>query len=379
LNTTKVMEDGKEYKVVDPAKPVNGIKLAHIHLPYMDGRAPFWGQAVDNTWPSPAHNDEYRTKMRKVLRPLLESRGIAPGIWPMFGGGYRFSLWFKGDAEKELKQLGAAIPSPVPDWTDYVKTDKSIKDDKIGVRLAHYDHDSQVGATGRQSHHLTQFLLADFFSNTNQTPAFVAARKYPGVTVNTKGEVTQIAAKEQGAAKDETIDVEATKGKGRGSDMPTISLAAVTHQKGKLHVTPEADEQPGGSAKKTQGNSLKNEFTRQLPSALAAADATSYKAYFNDHTKDDAAAAIYSAAQATYAAVEHHMSKQLEKNMPQLEYDYYLGLVEDTPQDIRDKTTPDVKTDAQTKFQDALAKIPAESKKHNEKEMREKFGWKVTT
>src|SRR5262249_1498180 len=132
-----------------------------------------------------------------------------------------------------------------------------------------------------------------------------------------------------------TINVDMTKGGGRGTNMPAISLAAVTHQKGKLHITPEADD-VNGSTKKTQGAALKNEFQRRLPPAVSAPNVTAYKAYVNQQGRDEVAKQIFRAVQQTYAAVEHHMSVQLEKNMPRLEFQYYSGLVEGTAQDLAD-------------------------------------------
>ncbi len=63
--------------------------------------------------------------------------------------------------------------------------------------------------------------------------------------------------------------------------------------------------------------------------------------------------------------------------MAPLEFQYYAGLVEGTPQDIADKTNPDTETAAQKAFKTALDRIPALAKKHNHDEML-KFGWKTT-
>ena len=306
--------------------------------------------------------------MRKALRALLEAEGIRPGIWPLFGSKYQFSLFFKSQAETYLKQLQGAKPNPVPDWKDYVKTDETTPS-PIGVRLAHYDHASQKG-TGRESHHLTQYLIADFFSNSNDTKAFEATRDYPGVT-RVSGVVKTIS---NASSAGDAIDVDATKGQGRGAKMPTISLAAMTHQKGRLHVTPEADDTTSGT-KKSQGSALKNEFIRRLPPALASTKDSEFKAFVNQD-RDAAAKAIYRAAQLTYVTVEHHMSTQLENNMAELEYQYYMGLVENTPQDLRDATNPDKETQAQKDFKAALQKVPDVARKHNDEGMKG-FGWKL--
>ena len=376
LRGRKVPVAGIDVNALDLSNPVEKISLVHIHLPYIDGRSPIWGKAIDNTWP--AQTPDFRTRMRHAVRPLLESKGIQPGIWPLFGQDFRFSLFFTSEAEKYLKSKEAEKPDPVPSWQDYVKTGKAEGGD-VGLRLAHYNHASQRGK-GRQSHHLTQFLVAEFFANSNDSKAFDGTRRYPGVRpvgaavskAVGSGSVGAIADKDSGGA---AIDVDTTKGKDRGGAMPTISLAAVTHQKGKLHVTPEADESIGGSVK-TQGTAMKNEFQRRLPPDVVSPNANTFQAYVTKRGNDVVAGEIYSAVQQTYAAVEHHMSSQLDKNMAQLEYQYYTGLVEGTSQDLADATNQDIETPAQKQFKASLAAIPAIARKHNEDEML-KFGWKV--
>lgn len=371
LNTTKVAAAGKEVTAVDLANPVKQVALVHIHLPYMDGRAPFWKAAIDKTWLD--KSDDWKTSMRRALRPLLESKGIVPGIWPFFGAEFRFSLMFKDEAEQYMKQRAGAVPDPVPSVADYIMPKSDDLTRIVGVRLATYDHGSQKGA-GRESHHLTQYLLADFFSNTNSSKPFLAARDYPGIKRD-KDVVKWIAPSDAASKPADAIDVEATKGDGRGKNMPTISLAAVTHQKGKLHVTPEADD-VGGKSKPAQGYALRNRFADKLPDAIAGANEAAYKKYVGEHGRDATAAAIFHAAQQTYASVEHHMSKQLEQNMPRLEYNYYMSLVEGTKQDIGDPANPSVMTAAQKKLEAGLQLVPPLAKQHNLDGMAV-FGWNI--
>ena len=156
--------------------------------------------------------------------------------------------------------------------------------------------------------------------------------------------------------------------------MPTISLAAVTHQKGKLHVTPEPDET---GKKKTQGAAMQNEFKRHLAPEITGNDVTKSNNYITLKGRDVVAAEIYRATQSTYATVEHHMSKQLAANMSQLEFDYYCDIAKGTPQDIADPSKPASMTPAQIAFRQALDKIPALAKQHNRDGMI-KYGWDVS-
>src|SRR5205814_1052432 len=109
----------------------------------------------------------------------------------------------------------------------------------IGLRLATYAHSSQK-ATGRESHHLTQYLVADFFSNQNTTgKAFAPGRKWPGVRMSSKG-VDTFQAPDR-----DVIQIGKTRDDDRGGVMPAISLAASTHKGGSLHITPEPDDFKG--------------------------------------------------------------------------------------------------------------------------------------
>jgi len=85
---------------------------------------------------------------------------------------------------------------------------------------------------------------------------------------------------------------------------------------------------------------------------------------------------IFRATQATYATVEHHMSSQLDKNMAQLEFDYYCDLVRGTSGDIDDKADTSKMTPEQIEFRKALDAIPAVAKEHNRTGMLN-FGWSL--
>jgi hypothetical protein len=377
LNHTKVTApSGQEMETVDDQNPVKEIKILHIYLPYIDGRSPLWIDAVNNTWPGA--DDKQRAKIRLQLRPHFEKKGIVSGIWALFGNKYQFSYLFKREVDELVKAAitgGALDPKELPQWSDYVKPQKEASGTNIGLRLATYEDPSQEGA-GRASHHLTQYLLADYFANSNKAQPFRKGRDYPGVTW--EGDLIKLIAKKPGeTAVDGAIHVAKTKGdNGRGNKMPAISLATPTHQSGRLHITAEPDD-IGGTTKKSQANAVHNEFSRHMPAALMAADNSVYQQYIKQYGDDAVAKTIYVAAQRTYKEVEKRMSESLQVRMPQLELEYYKELAAGTPNDLQDRFNPDGKTKDETDFMSKLDKVPREAKKHNEKIMREEFGWKL--
>ncbi|PYS66947.1 MAG: hypothetical protein DMF69_24530, partial [Acidobacteria bacterium] len=216
-NLTKVpAPSGVDVETVDDTKPISEMKLLHIYLPYIDGRSPLWMKAVENTWPG--RDEKTLSKIRVQLRAHHERKGVVAGIWAMFGKAYMFSMIFTKEVDALVKAAvsGRSLdPKDLPSTDEYAKTDKTIAS-PIGVRLATYDDTSQKGA-GRHSHHLTQYLIADFFANTNTVKPFETKRTYPGVTFGTDG-VTTIAEKPGETSRDKAIYVGETKGEGRGKD-----------------------------------------------------------------------------------------------------------------------------------------------------------------
>lgn len=383
---------------VDLQKPVRSIKVRHVHLPAIGGGADLWSMAVHNTWPKSRTDEAYYKRLRRKLRPILQSWGTEVGVWAIFGSEYVFGRLLVKAVNDAVDRVDA---SPVA-WTDYVNTSAAAPG--IGLRLSNYQDDTRVGRQDRESHHLVQYLVGEFFANENDKKAFDKARVYPGVipvagspaTPLNGREVARIVPSAQGSG---GIQVARTSGKGRGGEMPTISLAATTHQRGKLHITPQADETPGNTSRSTQAGMLVNFFRDQLPRPLTdeprAEDTNTFSGpgRGNDTSKfkgpdgtfehwvadtgpDKVAQTIHEAVQATYAKVEADMARQLKDNMPGLEYQYYLALVEDSTYDIGPrKDAPE--TEQQRLFMEALARIPALAKAHNASVLKD-FGWRTT-
>jgi hypothetical protein len=249
-----------------------------------------------------------------------------------------------------------------------VRTDKDLPDN-IGLRIATYGHPSQWG-TGRESHHLTQFLLADYFANTANMPAFKKARTYPGVKKNRKGEVELISKSAIATGnKDETVLVGVTRFPGRGDNMPAISLAAAAHRGPDLHITPQADEIKGDTSK-TQSHAVNNQFQGALAEELRVnSNDGDFKAYVGGKTGDEVAMEIYAAVQKTYQDVEKEMNKKFTTHMPPKELAYFAEMTLE-----RDKKP--LEPAVETKLLNDLKAIPPKAYEHNKIEM-EKLGWKL--
>jgi hypothetical protein len=346
---------------------VNVIKVLHIHLPYVDGRSHLWIDVMANTWPSA--DDNQRAKLREAAREYLTDK-ISATVFALFGSTYQFSIITKKKVEELVKTAGGgALPaSALPPWQEYVETDPAKgktypPHGHIGLRLATYGHASQT-STGRESHHLTQYLLADYFSNNNDTKAFKAGRRWPGVKSGAGG-VDRFEAPNR-----DTIQIGKTRGGDRGGLMPAISLAASTHRGGSLHITPAPDD-IGGKAQKTQGYAVNNEFNRNLPEALRGeAEKKDHDAYLKKTPEDDVKETIYVAVQRTYQTVRKHMADRLKAALPEFEMAYYKALAEDNP--ARALSTKD-----ESDFDKALKEVPDKAEAHNKAGL-EALGWKTS-
>ena len=124
----------------------------------------------------------------------------------------------------------------------------------VGLRVA--THGKLVGLTSpeRDSHHTTQFLFAEYFSNQSSSIPF--AKGEPGVEFAGDTPV-----KVHRAAGGKPIDIGAVRGEPskRGNPMPAILIARPTHQRANLHVgqsPPHDDLAPTPDKSSSQANTV---------------------------------------------------------------------------------------------------------------------------
>lgn len=398
---------------------VKEIKILHIHLPFIHGSAKIWADVIHETWfanssfPSLANFNEFRLDTSGIIDPVakkeaedlnlsrkhnhnelgkknetdfielvrprikayLGSRSLSPIIWEKKKSG---KLRFRSGTKVEIERLmiepkgGGLAPGDLPSITEYIKTGRdplhpedNAPPPATAIRLDLNTHAAQksMPSKDRESHHLTQYLLAEYFHNTaaNKKP-FPQSWKYPGV------EKTGDAVKSFRAKGEDTLNI-AEMEAGRGGIMPAILISAYTHRRGDLHVTREADD-IADSDKKVQSHFINNAFFQNMPADMAKAMQADKRddmtAYITKHGEDDVTLKIHSAMITSYRKMNSYMMKQLRDNMPQKEMEYYAGLFEVTAK-VTDKNRKDYKS----KFKD----VAKQGEKYNAI-MMEKLGWK---
>lgn len=272
--------------------------------------------------------------------------------WARGANDLKFNDAFKNRVEQEINppDLDAEL---LPPWTVYVGenwkartgsdsharalealnqhaqsgefTDKR-RSAGIGLHLGtHHDftathHDLfKLGPNNRNSHHITQYLLPEYFHNEKSFKPFPHSGRYPGVTKSGDGMVSEIEDKQD----NKTIKVGNTVSPGRGGPMPAILLSAHAHQNSELHVTPTGDDLTPSS----QGYSIHREFGQRLQNRTNKPSWIEAEAYLrNNRSSPEASHKLYQAVQDTYEWIwETEMKDSLMNRMPGVEASYYLN------------------------------------------------------
>jgi hypothetical protein len=180
------------------------------------------------------------------------------------GGSYDAAQWDNNNYRlsdaliREMRELLSAVGTgSISNWNDYKQTTLSAASRFGGLRVGTHGQltgeptgnvelEGQPGAAGsgalirearagRQSHHIPQFLLVEYFRNDATTKierrVGASTQMLPGFVMNGgRGDSFN-----DGAG--HTINLQRLDpSSGRGDGLPAISLAARTHQRGRLHI-----------------------------------------------------------------------------------------------------------------------------------------------
>jgi len=278
----------------------------------------------------------WRTRIRAVLRDL----GPSSAVW--VAGEYRLSAGvFEGadklaEIERSAAIRGDLPPTALPSVGEYTNTASATLTPPYGNQRLHLGMYAQKQDPGqqrgkeRESHHLTQYLLAEYFHNgktgTRETDSERMGFPLLLQDPTAYGPDLQRDSGQPGSFRDIKI---AELEDGRGGKMPTILLARGTHRRGNLHISPKGDDFDDTSTA-SQAAVVNHMYKKRLPTEHrnlereVAAGRSAYRRWedfkrsprFNSNT-------IYQAMQATYAEIRHYMHRQLESGLSGLERDYY--------------------------------------------------------
>jgi hypothetical protein len=335
---------GRDATFVSTNAPYKKAEVKYVFLAVIHGNSRLWTDALEyrshlgrpKTAIPPSERAAWRTQIRAVLRHL----GPSSAVW--VGGEYRLSAGVFDAAEEltRLQQTGALSgtlpPTSLATPQEYVLTTSATLTPPFGNQRLHLGTYSQKQPPGeqkgkeRESHHLTQYLLVEYFHNgksgTRETnterigfPLLLQDRTAYGSDLHLTGG-------RPGTFRDiEIADLEI----GRGGKMPTILLARGTHRRGNLHISPQGDDFDDTSTS-TQAAAVNHMYKSKLPGTQrdvereVAAGRRPYRAWEQYVTANpNFGSKIYEAMQDTYAEIRHYMAKQLATGLATIERDYY--------------------------------------------------------
>lgn len=374
-----VAPDGSKVQALDPTAPLASIAVLHLHLPYVAPNSDLARFAILNTWPEARDDDRHRAKLAAVVQGVLQGMGIRSSVWALFGKQYAFSSLLKNRVGEvmlaRLTEGGALDPDKLTPPQVYADADLGNKQtNPIGTRVATYGHANQVAA-GRHSHHLTQFLVAEYFANQNDRKPFKPGIELPGVTWDASDRQTVSRISPDPTDADKGIKTKETwGGSSRGGKMPAVSLAAATHMEGDLHITPQPDDLKG-STRKTQAFAVDSTFRSGLPDALKLEkQASALPAYVKSRGAAEVARELHAQVIATFSHWAGHMNRQLLANMPSIELAYYMTLAAGNTTDRAVKAVAQSATE-QSALKGLLGKVATTAVAENWRVMGE-LGWK---
>jgi hypothetical protein len=194
-----------------------------------------------------------------------------------------------------------------------------------------------VAKRGRESHHIPQYLLVEYFRNEARTELFSGSRRLPGFSAS-GGRITAF---NGGSGQQINLnDLDPGGRSNRGLNLPAISIAERTHQRGQLHVNQTStwskalESEASDTGTRTQSMWLDYYFYQQLDNATrSAAPAAGSGRSKNDiidrvRGMPEAAAktAIYQAMKASYNTMYSNMMDMLQPGLANYEVDYYRDI-----------------------------------------------------
>lgn len=348
----------KELDTLDPTTPIKSLSVEFIDLGLVNAGSALYKKIFEDSFGDSMKIGGKKVPMdanhRRSLRVQLASYARSADGPGMFLGG---KLALKANVAKTIRERMEAaeaesaettLPADaIPKWTDYVKTengDAHPAHGSIGLRVSTYDTkrdrgspDAQSG-TERESHHLTQFLFAEYFAHGadyKQLPADKCAFKHLRASkdvdlypfIDPEGAMPKRI--KNGRMPIPIAELAAK----RGGKMPALLLARSTHRSGGLHVSSFAED--FGVTASTQSEAVEGKYRTVLAAehaGFAAAEAGAKKDFSEYMTKgkgskpaeqDKIRDAVDAAILATYRWMRGHMQQRLLPALLDHERTYY--------------------------------------------------------
>ncbi|MCA9622979.1 MAG: hypothetical protein KC731_28365, partial [Myxococcales bacterium] len=266
---------------------------------------------AERPWPQDSEPDLQtsagRGRVREGIRRIILGRGgIGTNDWSQTAG--EFSPGFRHDVAVALharasgqdQAIIASIRTQHVDWDSYAPGEGNAK--KPSMKLGTYTEalNSQSNMD-RQSHHTTQFLLAEYFVDDGP---FLAGIDYPGLH-RSSGTPSHVGT---GTQRLRLLDLRGSSGRGTG--MPAVSLYKDTHNRS-IHIASRStwseQAETEGSLSTNQRNTVQGWFESALDNDYLGAMQRVNDGASSVDWPNGAAAMLRPAVLETYHAMRRHM------------------------------------------------------------------------
>ena len=381
--------------------PVNELKVMFLHLPPISSNSNLWNDALTHRTNATggrgtAIPTDERGAVRTRARQVLRNMGPSSQAWANNGYRLSYAVYQEIDElarlEQEAGSAGQLEAADLPPKSSYLaatgsRTTSSSGADlgNVGLRLGTYserlDADGRTrGQRGpqwakeRESHHITQYLLVEYFHNGKGSDQETDPDRmgFPLYKDHNDAYPEMVDGADNKPGRFRTIPIETLEA-GRGGEMPAISLARPTHRQGRLHVSPYADDFKGSTEIRTQAGAVNHKFVNYLTptyrekESAALENAAGYTEWerWRDENPTAMANTIATAMQKTYKWMRKHMQDRLKEGLRVNEREYYNDLGESitrtNPSDYEISTTE-------------MDGIHTDAVRHNNTTMS-RFGW----
>jgi hypothetical protein len=321
------------------SNPLRSMSFAFLNMAQVGSGSELWAELMKNTWGTACtRGSDLWNRYQGRARVYLIARGAAVGLYGSPG------LVLHHNSKTEIQDLAAGSTdinlAHLPGIDDYVNaTGAGARDQGSGVLsliTGLYGDPHQTGASHgkeRESHHTTQFLLIEYFSNWHTLKPFKHdLALYAPVGLSVSGGQPETFTPAAGSP----IGIKSLAGtsmSARGRAMPVISLSAMTHRRGKVHIQGARPDTVGDDSAATQSMAVHlkfRSFVRPAPvhDALLG-DEAGFRAFTaTAGGRTQMRSGIYSAMKSTYAWMRDDMATRLEDGLKQVEVPYYNALSE---------------------------------------------------
>jgi hypothetical protein len=303
---------------IDKKRAVTSLAVGYIHMGVVDPvkSKKLWDEALQTPGIVPAGESANAVKFE--LYTWLALVGPNPFLWDQKGSDFRFSKFFVEYFQKVRGTRRPEVEKQLPTKQQYLSPTPQTG---LGLRLG--VHQGQQGPD-HESHHMTQFLLIQFFRNNATRTAWLGGKNYPGIQPATGQDRSEFDA---GSGRRLGLQALDDASSVRGAKMPAILLAADTHRRGQLHIEREHRWDQGDDAEgpATQGLAIEKRWKEALTAAFGVNDSDpTWNARVA--TTSDPGGKIFDAMIDVYHWMYWRMMPALQQGLKTRELAYYQSI-----------------------------------------------------